>query len=453
MGPSPQGSIEQRRVRAWVALLALVFVAFGAVACGKNATVSIGKDERGGDLSDDGDVESIGFVVAAAEKTLAARTGRFTVTEKDSIEYDFSSELSSSGRSSTPERSTIEIAGNFDGSYDLDAKRFSASGKVSMSGMFEGKDEVEAYDFESRVDDRLVYNKQTRTAGETPSYSSRYDDDGKWTSWTLDDDYVARRNVAVTGFFGGFTSGFGSSSSATPVVGPEDMLKVVKSVSGEVKDAGTAIVDGVQVHRIEASVNLLRVLEQESDDAMRKEMEEEFADDPELRSTYENFVYPVVLHIDGDGFVRSVHADVDFGPLMNLGSGSAGSIPSLDMKYQLTTDLTISGIGEPVSITFPDPSEVTDRSDRFRTIGSAIGGEDGEGDEPAGWGTPTTTVEGTQDGDDASSSTTATRPPSTRATDDERTSTTTTAPAKSGDPDRTVGSAVASIAPTTTQPG
>ena len=310
--------------RRMVALLGLL-AALGlvAAACGPRA----------------GDDASPGAVGAAVVREAAERTGEIT-----------------SGRLRTTV--TVEVLGESaaptevmvnDIVFDTEAERSSVTSTVDVAalGVITGQDVagdgIEP-GFEGLFDEPLTTVVDGGTVySQWPAGLSGGDATG--TVWVRVDDAFA--GLLGAGAGPGGPAGFPEAERA---------LESLEAVADPVVATGTEVVDGVSTTRYEGELDLDEAAELAGDEAP--------ADLGTLRASY-------VVWIDGDGLLRRaevVLAGLDRATVLDGADGADG-----DRELRMTTTMTFSDLGEPVTIEVPPADEVLTLADLF--TGMADGGE------------------------------------------------------------------------------
>lgn len=258
---------------------------------------------------DEGTFEGTGgavFLNQAAEATAAVSTQRMSM------------EISTEG---------APMGGNFsitaEGEFDNDAEQ--GSMVMDMGAMFEDLGEAGALPpgadtMEMVIDGDTVYMK-------SPLFSMFADGDAEWVS-------VPAGELDADSGFGGGTED------------PGAFLEFLQRTGGEVTEVGTEDVRGVETVHVRTDLDLVAMLE-DADPEERAELEEALGSIGSGADALRTL--PAEAWIDGDGYVRKFAMTFDF---------AEAGVPELgDMTMTMTIELY--DFGEPVSISVPDPSEVS----------------------------------------------------------------------------------------------
>lgn len=177
------------------------------------------------------------------------------------------------------------------------------------------------------------------------------------TTWVSMDP--AKMDPAAAAQFGGFGAG---------TMDPSAYVGLFAGVF-DVKASGAQEIDGVATTHYVGTIDLKKVLEgfsdvvgEHADAATRKQLKMAVE---QFRSIGIDQTIPFEIWIDGEGLPRRQRITMDFGEL----------VPGAEeASMEMTVDL--SDFGEPVHITIPDPSEVTDMTGALADAGGT-GSESG----------------------------------------------------------------------------
>mgnify|MGYP002079365899 CR=1 FL=1 len=203
-----------------------------------------------------------------------------------------------------------------------------------------------------------VYEREIRADGEARPWRKRS---------TPELDVVGRAM-----FFGISSYGF---------TDPETLVRQLDAGAVEMAEVGSGEVRGVEVTTFRVSLSAARLAEMAVEDLLAAGRSGAYGTTwPVERADYEDeiallegIVIDTVVSIGGDGFIRAVETNLDGGELdrrVEEARNRAGaterrsSLGDLQIWYRFE----LYDFGEPVSIELPDPSEVSDGSDRYDDI-------------------------------------------------------------------------------------
>jgi hypothetical protein len=294
--------------RSTVAALAAT-AALTVAGCGVDASDSaLSAAEPGGPEIAEGTFEGTGgavFLNRAAEATAAVDTQRMSMvmaTEGAPMGGDL----------------TITAEGEFDndaGRGAMTTDMGAAFEDLAGSGFPEGASTMEMV-----LDGDTVYLR-------SPLFSMFADEDTEWVSVPADEL--------------GSDAGFGSGAED-----PGAFLEFLQRAGGEVTEVGIEEVRGVETVHVRTDLDLVAMLEDAAPEE-RAELEEALEGLGEGAEAFRTL--PVEAWIDEGGFVRRFTMDFDFS---ELGGSAMGELA-------MTITVELYDFGEPVSITVPDPSEVS----------------------------------------------------------------------------------------------
>jgi hypothetical protein len=143
----------------------------------------------------------------------------------------------------------------------------------------------------------------------------------------------------------------GGLGAASAAVNPAAILAAIKDAL-TVEEVGADTVDGAETTQYRASVDLVKLL------PLLAQMTPDAPTDAEMQKAKDQLeklglqTLPIELWVDGAGFIKQIQLALD---LSSIDADHPGT------SFSLT--LTLSDVGEPISIDVPPASQVTDISD------------------------------------------------------------------------------------------
>lgn len=143
----------------------------------------------------------------------------------------------------------------------------------------------------------------------------------------------------------------GGLGAATSAVNPAAILVAIKDAL-TVEEVGAETVDGSAATRYRATLDLVKLLPLLADMAPDKPTDAEMQEAKDQLETLGLETLPIELWVDEDGFIKQMQLVLD---LSKIGPDAPGT------SFSLT--LTLSNVGQDISIDVPPASQVTDVSD------------------------------------------------------------------------------------------
>lgn len=300
----------------------------------------------------------------AAAKTRGAHTGKFEGEASLAVSGGFGSSGSGDG--------SLDMRIGVSGAYDLEKRQQhvlanlleyheTTDSKSPSSSIPQVGDQ-----FEEVVDGDTYYEK------EIDSGTVKLTDGKPWKK---------RKVSSSTGDVMGSMLGLGMGVGNT-MVDPGQLLDQVTAVSDDVSDLGEETVREATTRHLHASVSMAKLMDQTEKKSPGTSMPGGFESNYREceRKAYSGVSFPVDVFVDGDGYVRRVSVTMTFDdvfkPLEDC-MGAPGTTPSSRDTFSMHTSQSVDffDIGRPVTITVPDPSDVTDGS--YHAVACAIDGTAG----------------------------------------------------------------------------
>jgi hypothetical protein len=334
-------------------------VIVGSVALAGVVLVGCGKQAESGQVLQTGSVDAA-YLSQAARSTKDAQTGSFAGNEEinaTGLFYGSDDDLHYKG----------DISGAYDSGAHLEHDVFTVTQASSSGGSF--MDPTAAGD----TDETVVTPGGTyvrRTLGGKPDA-----EDGKpWHRFDTDKD---------AGSGGSFLSMGSRSSSGAGT--PNGLLDALESVSTSVTDLGTEDVRGVPTRHLQVGVSEQKL------DASSAGSTTVPTSSPVDQCRADTTI-PFDVFVDAAGLVRRVSISADLSASMaaettclakTYPGGTTPPPTTKPLVYTIAMSVDFFDFGQPVTITIPDPSQVSDGSSvttHFSTVGSAIPADPGSPD-------------------------------------------------------------------------
>ena len=147
----------------------------------------------------------------------------------------------------------------------------------------------------------------------------------------------------------------GGMGAAATAINPAAILAAIRDAIS-VDEVGPGTVDGADVTRYRATVDLIELLPSIADMAPEAPTDAEMQEAKDQLKKLGLETLPIDLWVDGDGYLKQVRFALDLGMVAPDRPGASFSVT-----------LTLTDIGEDISIDVPPASQVTDLTDMLRS--------------------------------------------------------------------------------------